>query len=80
MLKRPTGCACLMIKTPLKLMTKSLVTPIFFLSMMVISYLILLLIIFPLVPTMGWFIADTIAFACVFISFFAATMRDPGYL
>jgi hypothetical protein len=72
-----------MVKTPLKLMTKSLLTPAFFLSLLVISYLILILVIFPVVvPAKGpsWFIVDTIAFACTLVCFCAATFRNPGYL
>lgn len=47
MLKPPSGCSCFMIKTPLKLMRKSLTTPLFFMALIVINYLILLFLIFP---------------------------------
>ena len=47
MLKEPRVCACYMLKTPLKLMKKSITTPIFFFLLIVFAYLVLLFFIFP---------------------------------
>ena len=47
MLKNPRVCSCFMIKTPLKLMRKSVTTPLFFLSMIALSYILMLLFVFP---------------------------------
>ena len=47
MLKEPKGCSCFMIKTPLKLMRKSMVTPLFFLGIILINYVLLFLFVLP---------------------------------
>ncbi|MFS8159541.1 MAG: ankyrin repeat domain-containing protein [Candidatus Roizmanbacteria bacterium] len=47
MLKNPRVCSCFMIKTPLKLMKKSVTTPLFFLFMIMLSYILMLLLVFP---------------------------------
>lgn len=47
MLKKPRVCSCFMIKTPLKLMRKSLSTPLFFMGLITLSYILLLLCVFP---------------------------------
>jgi hypothetical protein len=47
MLKPPKGCACFMIKTPLKLMRKSVTTPLFFISLILLNYVLLILFILP---------------------------------
>lgn len=47
MLRPPSGCSCLMIKTPLKLMRKSIVTPMFFLLLIIFNYFVLLFLILP---------------------------------
>jgi ankyrin repeat protein len=47
MLKPPKGCSCFMIKTPLKLMRKSVSTPLFFITLILLNYVILILFILP---------------------------------
>jgi len=47
MLKEPKGCSCFMIKTPLKLMRKSLTTPLFFISLFIVNFVLLNLFIIP---------------------------------
>ena len=80
MLKEPKGCTCLMLKTPLKLMRKSKKTPLFFLFLIMLNYLILLFMIFPKLNSTGWFTIDTLAVAVVFLFFAFCSFKDPGYL
>lgn len=90
MLKNPRGCSCFMIKTPLKLMTKSMTTPLFFIFMILLSYLLLLLLVFPCKYTWlshssdflsrSWFIVDTIMLGLSVIFFAISAFKDPGYL
>ncbi len=47
MLKNPRVLSCFMIKTPLKLMKKSVTTPIFFIFMIMLSYILMILLVFP---------------------------------
>lgn len=47
MLKEPKVCACFMVKTPLKLMRKSMSTPLFFISLILLNFALLTLFILP---------------------------------
>ena len=47
MLKKPRVISCCMIKTPLMLMRKSISTPLFFIGMIILTYLILSIVILP---------------------------------
>lgn len=47
MLRIQRDCSCLMLKTPLKLMRKSAKTSIFFCSLFLFNYLLLLVLVFP---------------------------------
>jgi hypothetical protein len=91
MLRPPSGCSCLMIKTPLKLMRKSIVTPTFFMLLILVNYFILLFIILPCklysqltllidFTNQVWFIINTILFALTLFFFVLSAFADPGYL
>lgn len=47
MLRNSKDCPCLMLKTPMKLMKRSQSTPILFLTIIIINYLLLLFFVFP---------------------------------
>lgn len=47
MLKEPKVCSCFMVKTPLKLMRKSMSTPLFFISLILLNFALLTLFILP---------------------------------
>jgi hypothetical protein len=81
MLKNPRVCSCFMIKTPLKLMKRSLTTPFFFMGLISLSYVLLLLCIFPFITdTKAWFIVDTALIGVSFFYFLMSALKDPGYL
>ena len=92
MLKNPRGCSCFMIKTPLKLMKKSVTTPLFFIFMIILSYVLMLLLVFPckqnilslinclVFLSQSWFIIDTIMLGLSVIFFAMSAFKDPGYL
>ena len=93
MLKNPRVLSCFMIKTPLKLMNRSMTTPFFFMGIISISYILLLLCIFPcknilnnliiyivIINTMAWFVIDTALIGLSFLFFLLSACKDPGYL
>lgn len=90
MLKNPRGCSCFMIKTPLKLMKKSVTTPLFFIFMIILSYVLMILLVFPckqyslinclVFLSQSWFIVDTIMLGLSVIFFAMSAFKDPGYL
>lgn len=69
-----------MIKTPLKLMRKSMTTPLFFLSIILINYILLFLFILPYTKELLWFGLDTSAFSIAIFFFLMSQVVDPGYL
>lgn len=90
MLKKPSGYSCLMIKTPLKLMRKSVSTPIFFLILILLNYFIITFMVCPcknlqclliiVVNDLGWFIAISVFFGLSLLFFILSAFADPGYL
>ncbi len=82
MLKEPRVIACCMVKTPLKLMRKSVSTPLFFTGLISINYLILSLFVLPFYNNdcAIWFYFDTGVILLTFLMFTLASCTDPGYL
>jgi palmitoyltransferase len=80
LLKEPTGCSCLMLKTPLKLMRKSPTTSVFFICLYACVYTLLYLFVLPLYQDILWPIIVSVCGGLVFLFFVLAFLRDPGYL
>lgn len=95
MLKEPKVCSCFMVKTPLKLMRKSLSTSLFFITLIVINFALISFLILPCKiinnllyfnfldyneDCFPWFIADSTLFFFTFLFFVLSSFKDPGYL
>lgn len=91
MLKEPRVCSCFMVKTPLKLMRKSMSTPLFFISLILLNFALLTLFILPcklpcthlLVYNESCtpiFVADYTILFVTLTFFILAQTNDPGYL
>lgn len=80
LLKEPTGCACLMLKTPLKLMKKNCYTSGFFFLLLSLTYCLMFLLIFPVYPDLNGPFAVLGSGIVTFVFFLLATCRNPGYL
>ena len=80
-LTEPTDLQCLMLKTPLKLVTKSLTTPIVMWSLMIFVYFVELMFLFPLYyDRLALIWIQIILFSMTLILHMCALCKDPGYL
>jgi len=61
-------------------MKKSISTPLFFIGIILLCYLLLLLFVFPFFTSLGLFIVDTSMMALSVLFFAIAAFRNPGYL
>ena len=80
-LKEPKDLQCLMLKTPLKLVTKSYKTPIVMWFLMVIVYKILLMYLFPLYYNKLTLIyTQLVLFGATVFLHLLSMFKDPGYI
>ena len=91
-LREPKDCACLMLKTPLKLTKKNYKTVWLFILLILITYLLMLIFVFPskniiyisfyyiVLSSAKWFYVDTIAFGFSILFYVMSSAKDPGFL
>lgn len=61
-------------------MKKEPYTAIYFVVLILLSYLLLMFVIYPIVNDLAWILATNVMFALTFIFWALSTFRDPGYL
>ena len=80
-LTEPRDLQCLMLKTPLKLVTKSLTTPIVMWCLMIFVYWVEFMFLFPLYyDRMALIIIQITLFTMTLVLHLSALCKDPGYL
>lgn len=82
MLKKPRVITCCMVKTPLMLMRKSVTTPLFFMGLILLNYLVLSFVILPFYQSSCelWFYIDSGFIGTTLLLFMICSFKDPGYL
>jgi len=91
MLKPQKTCSCFMIRPPLKRMRKSFSTPLFFILLILINFLILSFMILPckynvLIAIVfdescnKWFYMNSAFFGSTIVLFIILNFKNPGYL
>lgn len=81
MLKKPSYCECLLLKTPLTVVKKKPTTAIFFFSLFALVYCAMFFIVIPRIDNSNYYcIAISSGFFLLFVVWLMASCKDPGYL
>jgi hypothetical protein len=79
-LAKPKYCSCCLLSQPLTKIEKEPWTAVQFIFMVVVSFLVLVLEIFPVVNSIWWISALSFTMLLSLIFWAKSTFTDPGYL
>lgn len=79
-LAEPRYCSWFLLSQPLTKLRKEPYTAIYFIFLMILSYWLLMIFIYPVMNNIEWILITNFIYLNVIIFWWISTFRDPGYL